>query len=80
MIKGSAIIVWRVCPCCCTFAQTSLSTLLHSAPYLCQLYKQNWLQFLFVVEATALQQQISKFYPHIISTEANYHHHQFIRQ
>ena len=29
---------------------------------------KNWLQFLFVVKATALKQQISKFYPHIIST------------
>jgi len=29
-------------------------------------------QFLFVVKATALQQQISEFYRHIISTEASY--------
>jgi len=36
-----------------------------------QLCKQNWLQFLFVVKATALKVQISKFYPHR-STEASY--------
>ena len=34
------------------------------------LYRQNWLQFLFVVKATALKQQT--FYPHIIGTEASY--------
>jgi len=37
------------------------------------LYKQNWLQFLFVVKATALKQQISELYPQILSTEASYH-------
>jgi len=36
-------------------------------------HKQNWLHFLFVVIATVLTQQISKFYPHIICTEASYH-------
>jgi len=36
-------------------------------------YKQHWHQFLFVVKATALKQQISKFYPQFRSTEASYH-------
>jgi len=35
-------------------------------------YRQNWLQFLFVVKAAALKQQT--FYPHIIGTEASYLH------
>jgi len=30
-----------------------------------KLYKQNWLQFLFVVKGIALKQQISKFYQFI---------------
>jgi len=32
--------------------------------------KRNWNQFLLVVKATTLKQQISKFYPQILSTEA----------
>jgi len=37
------------------------------------LYKQNWLQFFFVVKAVALKkQQISKFYQHIISKEVRF--------
>jgi len=35
------------------------------------LHKQNWLQFLFVVKATAKKQQISKFYLQILSTEVS---------
>ena len=35
--------------------------------------KQNWNQFLLVVKATALKQQISNFYPHILSTEASFY-------
>jgi len=35
--------------------------------------KQNWNQFLFVVKATALKQQISKFYPQIQHTYASDH-------
>jgi len=38
-----------------------------------RVYKQNWLQFLFAVKATTLKQQISEFYPPIISTEASHH-------
>ena len=34
--------------------------------------KQNWNQFLLVVKATALKQQISNFYPQILSTEASF--------
>jgi len=36
--------------------------------------KQNWNQFLLVVKATALKQQISNFYPQILrSTDASDH-------
>ena len=35
--------------------------------------KQNWNQFLLVVKAAALKQQISKRYSKILSTEASYH-------
>jgi len=35
--------------------------------------KQNWNQFLVVVKATVLKQQISKFYPQILSTEASFY-------
>jgi len=38
-----------------------------------KVYKKDWLQFLFVVKATALKQQMSTIYPHILSTEASYH-------
>ena len=34
---------------------------------------QNWLQFLFIVKAAVLKQQILKFYPQIQRTEASYH-------
>ena len=38
------------------------------------LYKnKNWLQFLFIVKAAILKQQISKFYPQIQRTEASDH-------
>ena len=32
---------------------------------------KNWLQFLFIVKAAVLKQQISKFYPQILSTEGS---------
>ena len=35
--------------------------------------KQNWNQFVLVIKATALEQQISKFYPQILSTEASFY-------
>jgi len=35
--------------------------------------KQNWNQFLLVIIAAALKQQISKFYPQILSTEASFY-------
>jgi len=34
--------------------------------------KQNWNQFLLLVKATTLKQQISKFYTQILSTEAGF--------
>jgi len=33
--------------------------------------KTNWLWLLFVVKGATLKQQISKFYPQILSTEAS---------
>jgi len=35
--------------------------------------KRNWNQFLLVVKATALKQQISDFYPQILSTKASFY-------
>jgi len=35
--------------------------------------KVNWNQFLLVVKSTAVKQQISKFYPQIITTEASFY-------
>jgi len=35
--------------------------------------KPNWNQFLLVIKATALKQQISKFYPQIQRTDASDH-------
>jgi len=35
--------------------------------------KQNWLQFLFTVKAAVLKQQISRFYPQILSTEDRFY-------
>ena len=35
--------------------------------------EHNWLLFLFVVKASALKQQMAKFYLQILSTEASYH-------
>ena len=34
---------------------------------------KNWLQFLFLVKAAVLKQQISKFYPQILSTEDSFY-------
>jgi len=38
-----------------------------------RLKNKNWLQFHFIVKAAALKQQISKFHPQILSTEASVH-------
>jgi len=38
-----------------------------------RVYKRNRLQFLLVVKATILRQQISKFYSPILSIEVSYH-------
>jgi len=35
--------------------------------------KQNWNQFLLVIKATALKQQISNFHPQILSTETSFY-------
>jgi len=37
------------------------------------LKNKNWLQFLFIVQAAVLKQQISNFYPQIHRTEASDH-------
>ena len=34
---------------------------------------KNWLQFLLIVKAAVLKQLISKFYPHILSTEDSFY-------
>ena len=50
------------------------SKLWHVEPYILLYYKnKNWLQFLFIVKAAVLKQQISKFYPQIQRTEASDH-------
>jgi len=38
-----------------------------------KLLKQNWLQLLFDVKATAVKQQKLKFCPQILSTECSFH-------
>jgi len=38
-----------------------------------KIIKTNWLQFLFIVKAAILKQQISKFYPQILSTEDSFY-------
>ena len=45
---------------------------LHGSFTLLKLLKQNWLQFLFVVQANAIKQQKSKYFPQIQRTEASY--------
>ena len=55
--------------------KTSVTDLHHLTPLIlsnktANIIKQNWNQFLLVVNATALKQQISNFYPQILSTEA----------
>ena len=47
---------------------TTLSILPNKTAYIIE---QNWNQFLLVVKATALKQQLSKFYAQILSTEAS---------
>jgi len=39
----------------------------------CNYKNKNWLQFLFIVKAAVLKQQISKLYPQIQRTEARDH-------
>ena len=56
----------------------SLTDLHHPTPSIlpnktANIIKQNWNQFLLVVKATALKQQISNFYPQILSTEASFY-------
>jgi len=42
--------------------------------------KQNWNQFLFAVKATFLKQQISKFYPQILSRPTDDSDHIYVSQ
>ena len=35
------------------------------------LHKRNWLRVRFVEKAAAVKQQMSKFYPHFLSTEVS---------
>ena len=41
--------------------------------YMLYYKNKNWLQFLFIVKAAVLKQQISKFYPQILSTEDSFY-------
>ena len=41
--------------------------------YMSYYKNKNWLQFLFIVKAAVLKQQISKFYPQIQRTEDSDH-------
>ena len=43
------------------------------AIYITMIIKKNWLQFFFIVKAAVLKQQISKFYPQILSTEDSFY-------
>ena len=49
--------------------QSIYSRVLHIAYY----KNKNWLQFLFIVKAAVLKQQLSKFYPQILSTEDSFY-------
>jgi len=56
----------------------SLTDLHHPTPSILpnkttNIITQNWNQFLLVVKATALKQQISNFYLQILSTEASFY-------
>ena len=56
-----------------TFDIWSVSSSHTSENVACIIYdykNKNWLQFLFIVKAAVLKQQISKFYPQIQRTEA----------
>jgi len=44
-----------------------------NATYRIDYKNKNWLQFLFIVKAAVLKQQITKFYPQIQRTEASDH-------
>ena len=46
---------------------------MEEATYTSDYKNKNWLQFLFIVKAAVLKQQISKFYPQIQRTEASDH-------
>ena len=57
----------RATPCFVySFAQKTTVT---HPPTTIDYKNKNWLQFLFIVKAAVLKQQISKFYPQILSTE-----------
>ena len=55
------------------YTQCSLKRPPQSAALVCNITKQNWDQFLLIVKATALKQQISNFYPQIQRTDASDH-------
>ena len=72
----------KACSCqtCHTPSRKRQNYMLPYLFYLFQLIKpqkkyktKNWLQFLFIIKAAVLKQQISKFYPQILSTEDSFY-------
>ena len=55
---------------CCYVAALTVAVCCH---IIINYKNKNWLQFLFIVKAAVLKQQISKFYPQIQRTEASDH-------
>ena len=45
----------------------------YQSRHISEIIKQIWNQFLLAVKAIALKQQISNFYPQILSTEASFY-------
>jgi len=55
------------------FQNLSNSPTSECVAYISYYKNKNWLQFLFIVKAAVLKQQISQFYPPIQCTEASDH-------
>jgi len=75
----SILTVVSVCLSVCPFDKTFVSKVFYLVLCKCAHYfiiiiiKQNWNQFLLVVQATAIKQQISKFYSQVQRTDTNDH-------
>ena len=64
-----SVTLWRPSVCLSRY----FLTLTERATYFQHYKNKNWLQFLFIVKAAVLKQQISKFYPQILSTEDSFY-------